>query len=131
MAAIPNLNTFSLKRLEKKDFMSFFDSDENPIIITKQETRSVVREYIDNEFARLISELTSYENPVINELLTKTLVEFDEKLVSIEKQIGAYIDHRIDNMVEVMVERLINRKFEEEVNRRVERELKRKKGGKF
>ena len=100
-----------LKKLESSDYIKIHDTNDDILVVTKQETKLVIKEMLEREYG-LLSKRSLNK---MEENITK-LVE--EKISTFEKDAESFINHRIDQMAEKICDMLIMRKFKEEVEKR-------------
>lgn len=113
-----------LKRLEKGDYIPIHDNNGDILVVTKQETKAVIKEMLEQHY-QLLSQRSIQK---LENNLTK-LVE--SKTTQIETDAEAFINHKIDEIAYKICDMLITRKFKEEVEKRAEEllRLKQTKGG--
>jgi hypothetical protein len=122
-----------LKKLESSDLITIKDSNNDYLVVTKQETTLVIKEMLESQSQTLL-----------NKKVKEVILRFDEivdgplrqginvRLDDLTRDVEAHINYRIDNLVKTISETLITKKFNEEVDRKVEEKLKQiKLKGKF
>ena len=110
------------KKLEESDIMNINGKNKEVTLVTKQETRSVIRELLEGQCDALLKKasakvITDFDK-IIEENVTPT---YNTKFEELKLDIAAYIDFRIDVLAKNITESLLTRKFNEEVERRVEK----------
>lgn len=114
-----------LKRLEASDYIQIRDANGDILVVTKQETRSVIHEMLEHEY-KLLSQRVIKK---IEDDLTK---QIEENFKTFEKDAESFINYKIDQTAEKICDMLITRKFKEEVEKRAEELLRQKQiKGKF
>ena len=113
-----------LKRLESSDVLSIKDSNGDFLVVTKQETANVIREFIRNEVINISDGFSENQKKEINKRI-------DENFRTIEKSVDSFIEHRFNLLAEKVCDMLITRKFTEEVAKKVDSLLNKKQRGKF
>ena len=114
-----------LKKLEATDYIQIHDGNGDILVVTKQETRSVIREMLENEYELLSKRSLKKVEDDLAELV-------NQKFSIFEKDAEAFINHRIDQVTEKICDMLIMRKFKEEVEKRAEElMIKKLSKGKF
>lgn len=111
-----------LRSLIDGDLINLNDSVGQTLLLTKIETKSIVKEYIESEFDALLHQK-------VNNTLKEIGGNADKRIEEIEKSVSAYIDYKFDKLSEKICELLLHRKFNEEVERKVKERLN--KRGKF
>ena len=125
-----------LKRLEASDLLPMKDSNGDFLVVTKQETRAIIEEFIRNEIINVGDDYIENSRMKFKQLVDSKIPLF-EKMVNdrislFEKSVDAFISHKFDLLAEKICETLISRQFNEEVERVAERKLKEKRfKGKF
>lgn len=125
-----------LKRLESSDILPIKDANGDFLVVTKQETANVIRDFIYSELENHIDDVnnkfkTISEN-IGNKEKKQLTIAVNDKFTEIEKSIDAYIQYKFDELAEKVCDLLITRKFNEEVQKKVEeRLLKKQMGNKF
>lgn len=118
-----------LKRLESSDLLSIKDSNGDFLVVTKQETAKVIKDFIYLNFGEELNEISNNIGSVEKKKLEKIV---NQRLDVVEKSIDAFIEYKFTQLAEKVCEMLINRKFLEEVNNRAEKLLEEKfKKGNF
>jgi hypothetical protein len=107
------------KRLEETDYMKVNDLNGDVLVVTKQETRSVIKEMLEYEYELLSRRAIQNVNVRLTEFI-------DEKFNLFQKDAEAFINHKIDQMAEKICNALITRKFNEEVEKKAEELLLKK-----
>lgn len=125
-----------LKKLESSDLLSIKDSKGDFLLVTKQETAMVIREFMKNEVINIGDDIIENEKKVlikrIDEGVKKINFDVDAYLANVEKTIDDFISHKIDVITEKVCTLLINKKFSEEVDKAAEKKiLQMKLKGKF
>ena len=110
-----------LRTLADGDLINIKDKDDNFLVITKIETKNVIREFIKDEFDFLTNKVVINQSKEIEK-------DVNRRIEGIEKSVSAYIDYKFDKLSEKICELLLNRKFNEEVERKVKERLN-KRGG--
>lgn len=114
-----------LKRLEATDYMQVKDVNGDILVVTKQETKAVIREMLEYEYELLSKRVIQN----VENRLTKLV---DGKVNQIERDAEAFMNFKIDQMAEKICDMLITRKFKEEVEKKAEELiLKKQAKGKF
>jgi hypothetical protein len=118
-----------IKRLDATDLLSIPTEGGNHIIATKQEVAKHIKDFISIEIGNLPKEMADKHKKEL-------VVNINEKMVLLEKELIAFIDYRFDSIAEKACEMLLNRKFTEEVNRKVDERIEKiildkQKKGKF
>lgn len=114
-----------LKRLESTDYMQINDSNGDILVVTKQETKAVIREMLEDEYNLLFKRS-------IKKLETNITQFVENNISSFEKDAEAFINHKIDQAAEKICDMLVMRKFKDEVEKRAEELLLKKQAkGKF
>lgn len=114
-----------LKRLEASDYIQIRDANGDILVVTKQETRSVIHDMLEHEY-KLLSQRVIKK---IEDDLTK---QIEENFKTFEKDAESFINYKIDQTAEKICDMLITRKFKEEVEKRAEELLRQKQiKGKF
>lgn len=128
----------NLKRLDESDLFTIKDEyGDNIAVATKQEAASIVHSFVKQQMKDMGEEFWNDEklNFSLKAKENKDALEkmINDKIARMEKEIGAFIEHKFDLVVEKMCEDLLSRKVKEEINRRVEEaleQIKLKKSGK-
>lgn len=115
------------KKLEESDIMNINGKNKEVTLVTKQETRSVIKELLEGQCDALLKKasakvITDFDK-IIEENVTPT---YNTKFEELKRDIAAYIDFRIDVLAKNITESLLTRKFNEEVERRVEKMVEEK-----
>jgi ABC-type sulfate transport system substrate-binding protein len=110
-----------LRTLSEGDLINLKDKDDNFLVITKIETKNVIREFIKDEFDFLTNKVVINQSKEIEK-------DVNRRIEAIEKSVSAYIDYKFDKLSEKICELLLTRKFDEEVDRKVKERLN-KRGG--
>ncbi len=110
-----------LRTLNECELINLKDKDDNFLVITKIETKNVIREFIKDEFDFLTQKTVANKTIEIEGDVSK-------RIEKIEKSVSAYIDYKFDVLSEKICELLLTRKFNEEVERKVKERLN-KRGG--
>jgi len=110
-----------LRTVAEGDLINIKDKDDNFLVITKIETKNVIREFIKDEFDFLTNKVVVNQSKEIEKGVNR-------RIEGIEKSVSAYIDYKFDKLSEKICELLLNRKFNEEVERKVKERLN-KRGG--
>lgn len=125
-----------LKKLERSDLLPIKDINGDFLVVTKQETATIIREFIKNEFANMedifVMDRERFEQ-IVHTRTKQAEKEINEKLGMFEKAIGVYLEHKINNFTEHFCEKLLNRRLEKEIEVKVEKrieELRLKKSSK-
>jgi len=115
-----------LKKLESSDLLPIKDKNGDFLIVTKQETTNIIREFVKNEVLNFSDNFIDTQNKTFQK-------NVDSRMAYIEKSIDAFIEYKFNLLAEKVCDMLINRKFNEEVNRKVEEHINNKKKykGKF
>lgn len=114
-----------LKRLEATDYMQIKDGNGDILVVTKQETKAVIREMLEYEYELLSRRAIERVQNRLTELV-------DSRVSQIEKDAEAFMNFKIDQMAEKICDMLITRKFKEEVEKKAEELLLKKQAkGKF
>jgi len=114
-----------LKRLEASDYIQIRDANGDILVVTKQETRSVIHEMLEHEY-KLLS------HRVIKKIEDDLTKQIEENFKTFEKDAESFINYKIDQTAEKICDMLITRKFKEEVEKRAEELLTQKQiKGKF
>lgn len=117
----------SLKKLHETDLIQLPDHEGNLLVVTKQETAKVIREYVDAEIGKLKHAYIADQFQKLEDFVGKEI----EKLGGDTMK---YLDYRLDQLAEKIAERLATRAFNSEVEKRVaerlaEEKLKKSKKG--
>lgn len=102
-----------LKRLEATDYMQIKDANGDILVVTKQETKAVIKEMLEYEYELLSRRAIQNVQKRLTEMV-------ESKTSQIEKEAEAFINHKIDEMAHKICDMLIMRKFKEEVEKRAE-----------
>lgn len=116
-----------LKKLENSDLLSIKDSNGDFLVVTKQETTKVIKDFIEAQFSNELDEMSRNIATSEKRKLEKIVTD---RLNDIEKNIDAFIEYKFTLLSEKICDMLITRKFGEEVNKKAD-ELLLKKRGKF
>jgi len=109
-----------LKKLESSDLLPIKDKNGDFLIVTKQETTNIIREFVKNEVLNFSDNFIDTQNKTFQK-------NVDSRMAYIEKSIDAFIEYKFNLLAEKVCDMLINRKFNEEVNRKVEEHINNKK----
>lgn len=122
-----------LKRLEESDYITIKGEQKDITVVTKQETRSVIKELIEKECGPALIKATTNILSTFDTMIESNIKpEMNEKFSTMQKDVVAYIDFKIDILSQKICEMLITRKFNEEVDKRVNEKLEKlKTKGKF
>jgi hypothetical protein len=129
MAAIPGRLDWNTKRHFEQELLSFVAQEDGKYLITKDETKEIVKLFLKQSSSELFTELDHRLNLDIETLRKMIIEDIEKKFVEIEKHVQAYFSHKVDKMAEAIVERLTNRNFEAEVAKAVQKKLNNR--GKF
>lgn len=114
-----------LKKLESSDLLSIKDSNGDFLVVTKQETTHIIKEFIKNEVINSADDFSSKQRKAMEKRV-------EANLDKIEKSLIAFIDYKFDMLAEKACDMLITRKFNEEVLKKAEELITKKKlKGKF
>jgi hypothetical protein len=114
-----------LKKLENSDLLSIKDSNGDFLVVTKQETTKVIKDFIEAQFSNELDEMSRNIATSEKRKLEKIVTD---RLNDIEKNIDAFIEHKFTLLSEKICDMLITRKFGEEVNKKAEELLLKKRG---
>ena len=122
-----------LKRLEESDYITIKGEQKEITVVTKQETRSVIKELIEKECGPALIKATTNILSTFDTMIESNIKpEMNEKFSTMQKDVVAYIDFKIDILSQKICDMLITRKFNEEVDKRVNEKLEKlKTKGKF
>lgn len=114
-----------LKRLEATDYMQVRDGNGDILVVTKQETKAVIKEMLEYEYELLSRRAIQNVQNKLTELV-------DSKFSQIERDAEAFVNFKTDQMAEKICDMLVTRKFKEEVEKKAEELLLKKQAkGKF
>ena len=122
-----------LKRLEESDYITIKGEQKEITVVTKQETRSVIKELIEKECGPALIKATTNILSTFDTMIESNIKpEMNEKFSTMQKDVVAYIDFKIDILSQKICDMLITRKFNEEVDKRVNEKFEKlKTKGKF
>ena len=122
-----------LKRLEESDYITIKGEKKEITVVTKQETRSVIKELIEKECGPALIKATTNILSTFDTMIESNIKpEMNEKFSTMQKDVVAYIDFKIDILSQKICDMLITRKFNEEVDKRVNEKFEKlKTKGKF
>lgn len=122
-----------LKRLEESDYITIKGEQKDITVVTKQETRSVIKELIEKECGPALIKATSNIISTFDTMIDNNIKpELNEKFSVMQRDVVAYIDFKIDILSQKICDMLITRKFNEEVDKRVNEKMEKlKTKGKF
>lgn len=114
-----------LKRLEATDYLQVRDGNGDILVVTKQETKAVIKEMLEYEYELLSRRAIQKVQDILTEQIENRISQF-------EKEADAFINHKIDEMAHKICDMLVMRKFKEEIEKRAqELLLEYKANGKF
>lgn len=122
MAEIPNRFNWNTKRHFENELLSF-DNEDGKFIITKDETRDIIKAFLKQESKHLFEDLDHRLNSDVETLRDMIVEDIEKKFVEVEKHVNAYLSYRVDKIAEAIVDRLTNRNFEAEVIKAVQKRL--------
>ncbi len=106
-----------LKKADSGDYLPIENNNGDILLVTKQETILVIREFIRAEIGNLREDDTLIlERKRIENILV-------DKIHRLEKELEAYVNYKFDTIAEQLCEKLLTRKFNEEVQKRVDEKL--------
>ncbi len=114
-----NKSPRKLQAFVQDDLLPIKDRNDDFLVVTKIETKNVIKEYINDEFKFLTQK-------VVNTHRESLEGDIDSRMAFVEKSVSAYIDYKFDKLAESICDLLITRKFKEEVERRVNERLSKK-----
>lgn len=122
-----------LKRLEESDYITIKGEQKDITVVTKQETRSVIKELIEKECGPALIKANSNIISTFDTMIDNNIKsELNEKFSVMQRDVVAYIDFKIDILSQKICDMLITRKFNEEVDKRVNEKMEKlKTNGKF
>jgi hypothetical protein len=129
MAEIPGRLNWNAKRHFEQELLSFVAQEDGKYLITKDETKEVIKLFLKQASNELFTDLDHRLNSDVEALRDMIVEDIEKKFVEVEKHVNAYLSHRIDKIAEAIVDRLTNRNFEAEVVKAVQRRLNNR--GKF
>ena len=119
-----------LKKLDESDYITIKGKHKEITVVTKQETRSVIKELIERECGPALVKATMNVLSTFDTMIENNIKpDLNEKFSNMQRDVVAYIDFKIDLLSEKICDMLITRKFNEEVDKRVNEKLKTR--GKF
>jgi hypothetical protein len=126
----------SLKRLEASDLLTIKDKNDDYLLVTKQETAKIIRDFISEEIGNIPDDISEkHKKELLYEINKKmSFVEktIKDRLNELEKELSAFIDFKFDTLAEKACDMLLTRKFMEEVDKKAEEKLIKKQAkGKF
>jgi hypothetical protein len=129
MAAIPGRLDWNTKRHFEQELLSFMVQEDGKYLITKDETRDVIKTFLKQESAELFTDLDKRLEMDVESIHADMITDINKQFAHVEVQIKAYIEHKIDRVAELIAERLSNKYFEQEVAKAVQKKLNNR--GKF
>ena len=129
MAEIPGRFNWNTKRHFEQELLSFVAQEDGKYLITKDETREIIKLFLKQESSELFNNLDHRLNMDVETLRDMIVDDIERKFVEVEKHVHAYLSNKIDKIAEAIVDRLTNRNFEAEVAKAVQKKLNNR--GKF
>lgn len=114
MAHIPRLTDFNEY---KKDLIKISKVNDEVVLFTKEEARSVIKTIISDELDLFAAHLSKERKVEIEDRMTFKLKQLELAMVK-------HVDDKINKITEKIIDLITSRKIEEEVQRRVEEKLK-------
>lgn len=110
---LPNLNRFNSDKLKERDeYLKIKTVDENTLLLTKDEAKSVLLDYIHDELNLFADSLAKEELRLID---CRIAIKYDKFAESMYK----HIDSKINQITERIIAEALSHRIEEEVKKRV------------
>jgi len=107
------LNGFNKNR---KDLIKIKTSSDQTILLTNDEARDIIKEYIADD-------LDFFSSGISEEVKKKLDIKINTKISKFEASLLKHIDDKFNKVTETIIESILNHKIEAEVNKRLDAKL--------